>query len=227
MIKDQLAITRSILGGGAPLAYPTAATFAYETLRAWIVDGRIPPGERVELGEVAGRLGLSTTPVRQALQRLEGEGLVTSEPHRGAAARELSRAELEEVYALRRRLEGWAVELACARLDDADRREIGERFARLDAAAPEDYARANREFHARIFQAAGQPLLQRFLAVLWDLSERYRQDYLQRPAQLRRSRADHRRLLELLLAGEPAEAGRLVTAHNERTKEMVLRERYR
>jgi DNA-binding GntR family transcriptional regulator len=206
------------------LSYPTAATFAYETLREWIVSQRVPPGERLELEDLALRLGVSTTPIRQAMQRLESEGLVVSQPHRGTVVRELTADEVEEVYELRRRLEGWAVELACERLDEGDRREIADLVARLDAAGPEDYLDLNRALHFRIFEAARQPLLQRFLTVLWDLSELCRNRLLAQPEQVERSRREHRRLWTLIQAGRADEAARVLREHNERTKEMVLRE---
>lgn len=208
--------------GGGPLPYVTAVEFAYETLREWIASGRLPPGTRVEPGDVAPRVGLSTTPVRQALKRLEGEGLVVLEPHRGALVRTLSAAEVDEVYALRQRLEGWAVELACERLNDDDRRDLAELVQQLDGADAEAYLGLNRAFHFRIFEAARQGLLHRFLAILWDLSELHRNALLARPEAVEQSRHDHRRLWELLQAGRGAEAAALVLEHNERTRAATL-----
>jgi DNA-binding GntR family transcriptional regulator len=104
----------------APGPPPTAEARATETLRAAILAGGLRPGDRVNQEEWAERIGVSAIPVREALRALAGEGLVTYRPRRGYAVTELSLAELEEVYALRRMLETAALErgVGLAGVDD-------------------------------------------------------------------------------------------------------------
>jgi len=95
------------------------AAQAYQHLRAAIVENRYPPGHRLVEQQLAAELGLSRTPVREALRKLEAEGLVVSERNRGAMVRPLSSTEVVDLYGLRIKLESYAVELATERAGDA------------------------------------------------------------------------------------------------------------
>src|SRR5215471_2934498 len=96
------------------------AQHAYEQVRAAIVESRYLPGQRLVEQRIAEELGLSRTPVREALRLLEAEGLVVSERHRGAMVRPLSTTEVVDLYGLRIRLESYAVELATERATEAE-----------------------------------------------------------------------------------------------------------
>ena len=99
-------------------------------MRAAIVENRYPPGQRLVEQRIAEELGLSRTPVREALRMLEAEGLVVSERNRGAMVRPLSPTEVVDLYGLRIRLESYAVEVATERATEA---ELGELVAAADA----------------------------------------------------------------------------------------------
>jgi DNA-binding GntR family transcriptional regulator len=86
---------------------------AREAIQRAILDGSIEPGERVSIERIAGELGVSRTPVREALKALEGDGLIDLEPNRGATVRQLARDDLFHRYAIRGMLEGYAAALAC------------------------------------------------------------------------------------------------------------------
>ncbi len=127
-----------------------------ETLRNDVQTGRYNPGDRITEQEVAARLGVSRTPVREALRRLESEGLVVSLPWRGVVVAELDRSQVLELYAMREVLEGTAARFAAQHADDAEidvMRDILSRQA--DAGDDGDLAaRINRDLHEAIYDAA-------------------------------------------------------------------------
>src|SRR5262245_39037975 len=106
------------------------ATHAYAQVRAAIVENRYPPGQRLVEQRIAEELGLSRTPVREALRMLEAEGLVVSERNRGAMVRPLSPTEVVDLYGLRIRLEAYAVEVATERAAES---ELGQLVDLADA----------------------------------------------------------------------------------------------
>src|SRR5438309_11120403 len=108
------AVTR-ILQEGEPLVR-NASMAATELIREAIVDGRLEPGRRLKEEELARELGISRTPVREALLVLQSEGLVAAEPNRGASVRAHDAADLDDLYQLRALLEGYAARRAAPRI---------------------------------------------------------------------------------------------------------------
>lgn len=133
------------------------ADFVYSSLRAFIRDGRLRPGDRLRETEVADRLGVSRTPVREALRRLESEGLVAYAARRGLIVAELDQQQVTELYALRVILEGGAARLAAQHASEVEVRALRAIVARHADVPPEDLAthvQLNRLFHQAIYQAA-------------------------------------------------------------------------
>jgi len=131
-----------------------------EALRDDIQDGRYAPGDRVTELEVAERLGVSRTPVREALRRLESEGLLVSLPWRGVVVAELDRAQVLELYAMREVLEGTAARFAAQHADAAEI-DLMQDLLEREAAAGDDgtlTARINRDLHEAIYTRRAQPL---------------------------------------------------------------------
>src|SRR5712691_6146739 len=112
-----LAGMAGILDVGAPLAR-NASVAAAELIREAILDGRLQPGERLKEERLARELGISRTPVREALLILQGEGLVEASPNRGATVRTHDADDLDDLYQLRALLEGFATRRAAARVTD-------------------------------------------------------------------------------------------------------------
>lgn len=124
-------------------------------------QGRLAPGDRLRETELAGRFGVSRTPVREAIRRLEAEGIVAHVPRRGATVRRLSRAEIAELYEMRAVLEGTAARLAARAATDfelGDLEDLNRRFAAAEGAG--EAVRLNRLFHAALLDSARN----RFLA---------------------------------------------------------------
>ncbi|WP_436775859.1 GntR family transcriptional regulator [Yinghuangia sp. YIM S09857] len=197
-----------------------AADRAYELLRAGILDGRYAPGERLGEADLADATGASRTPVREALRRLEVEGLVEVAPHRGARVTQWSRADVQEIYDLRLLLESFAAERAAARIGDEDVARLRALTREMDAAARsgvtrdlERLAALNTEFHGLIRAAAASPRLQSMLGAVVQMPlvlttfHRYSED------DLARSSAHHRELVDALAARDPEWARSVMRSH--------------
>jgi DNA-binding GntR family transcriptional regulator len=152
----------SVFARDQPLTRNASAA-AVELIRAAILQGRLPPGHRLKEGELASELGISRTPIREALFVLQAEGLVESAPNRGAAVRAYELDELRDMYDLRAVLEGHAARRAAPRLHEAGIEELRASCDRFAAVAEEGDLTAivseNMFFHEMIHEAAGSTLL--------------------------------------------------------------------
>jgi DNA-binding GntR family transcriptional regulator len=166
-----------------------------EALRTDVLTGVLKPGEQVVQEVIAERHGVSRVPVREALQTLASEGLITHLPHRGYFVTQLSIPDLLEVYRLREVLEAEALRGAIPVLTDADVARVAALATNVDeAAADRDLAAltvANRDFHFAMFDAAGMPRLSRLLRQLWDASDVYRALYFQESVNRARVAREH------------------------------------
>jgi len=118
-----------------------ASLAATELIREAIIDGRLEPGERLKEEELARQLGISRTPIREALLMLQVEGLITAEPNRGATVRAHTSGDHEDLYILRARLGGHAARRAARLVTDADVERLRESCDRFDALSPTDELR--------------------------------------------------------------------------------------
>lgn len=149
----------------------TAHVYVRETLRQDILNGTLPGGTRLAQSEVASRLGVSTTPVREALRDLASEGLVTIDPHRGGFVMDLSRQDVVEIYELRHHIEPLALHLAFPRITN----ELIDRLDQLndEMAATSNLAawvELNRDFHMAMYEAADRKRLISMIRTLQDAS---------------------------------------------------------
>jgi DNA-binding GntR family transcriptional regulator len=143
--------------------------FVYAELRGAIRGRSLLPGERLRETEIADRLGVSRTPVREALKRLEADGLVTFNQPRGLAVNELSQAQVLELYAMREVLEGAAARFAGEQASSLEIDSLKHLLAnQREAKTPEEAATANRRLHDAIAGAAHNDYLLRAMNVLSD-----------------------------------------------------------
>jgi DNA-binding GntR family transcriptional regulator len=142
-----------------------SASNAYDLLLAQIEDGGLPPGTRLREAELAERLQISRTPVREALKRLELQGLVVHEPHHGAIVATLDYGQVAELYLMREVLEGTAARLAAQHATEVEIAVLGEMVERDRAIAgqPLELARTNRLFHRQVRDAARNRFLGQIL----------------------------------------------------------------
>jgi DNA-binding GntR family transcriptional regulator len=143
----------------------SSAFGAYELLLTQIEEGGLPPGTRLREAELAERLRISRTPVREALKRLEMQGLVVHEPHRGAVVAVLDYGQVAELYLMREVLEGTAARLAAQHATDVEIGVLADMVERdrAIAAQPRELARTNRLFHQQVRDAARNRFLNQTL----------------------------------------------------------------
>jgi len=206
-----------ILDEGQPPLTRNASVAATELIRQAIIDGRLVPGQRLKEEELARELGISRTPVREALLFLQAEGLVESIPNRGATVRAYAPEEIEEMYQLRALLEGYAARQAAGRIsrDELRRlRESNERFASLRAADDVvDLIRENLVFHGTILDAAGSERLGSMVRKVIELPLVYKAYYWYSPEQKLISDHYHRQLANALEARDAERAELIMKEH--------------
>lgn len=215
----------SVKASSLPLALapaPTRSTFAYEQLRQWILHGDLAGGERLDQEQLAETLGISRTPLRQALQQLEADGLVEHRPYQGVVVTALSIADLDDVYATRRAVEGMLAAESSARAQPAafdDVEQLLEQQAQALQAGDSDeldFVELDRVFHTRLYGLTAFRNALEILDRLLDLSQRYAQVYAREPRGRQQSIDEHRRILEACRLGDAETARRLTEQHIER-----------
>jgi DNA-binding GntR family transcriptional regulator len=186
-------------------------------LRRLVVEGEFSPGERLVEEHLARRIGTSRTPIREALHRLEQEGLVERRRTGGYRVRPISAQEVEEVSGVRAALESYAVELAAGRLgpEHLERLEcnVADFAAALERGDRKALVKLNTDFHQMLYDLAGSQLLTRLISDLAEALRRFRVALLSDPAMAARSLADHRAMLEALRAGRTGEAVEACRSH--------------
>ena len=190
-----------------------------DVVRQSIIDGRLKPGETVSISDLATDLGVSHSPVREALQRLSGQGLVELRPARTAVVAPLAMDDLEEIYRLCKLNEVDAVARACPDLTDDDIAEL-ERQLEVIAGEPLDSAEfwtAHDAFHLGLMRPVASPRLERLFRQLWEARERYvRLDLADGPSDLLRAAGDrHRKLLDVARTHDGEAMGRALLEHLE------------
>ena len=196
----------------------TKAEAVYLETRSRILKGTLAPGSAVNQEALAADLGVSITPLREALRRLEMEGLIRLEAHRTMSIAPLTSRELDEMYAIRTELDPLAAGLAASNVSEAQL-EIIYQLARQKAANdPVLQLERNRGFHRAVYSSCGNNALINLLEQLWDRTDRYRL-ILIREELLRRSTSqqEHIDLANALAARKADLAARLMRVHIERS----------
>jgi DNA-binding GntR family transcriptional regulator len=214
------------LHDGAPLTR-NASSAATELIRQAIIDGRLPPGRRLKEEELARELGISRTPVREALLMLHAEGLVDAAPNRGAAVRSHSVKDLDDLYQLRAVLEGYATRRAATRLSDetiGGLRASCERFdGLLDALAEmTDLVQENLLFHQTILDHAGSERLTSMVRQVIELPLVYRSYVWYSPEQQRISAHYHRQIVRALEQRDADRAELIMKEHVFEARDLLL-----
>jgi DNA-binding GntR family transcriptional regulator len=171
-----------------------------ETIREAILKGTLKPGEKVAEPELAERFGISRTPIREAFRQLESEGYLTVIPRKGAVVAALSEQDVQEFYAIKSILEGYAAELAAARLSDKEIERLVTINERLKKLAKEGdvkvFFRVHNEFHELFLRASGNSKLYELVQQLGLKFNRLRMASLSVEGRMAISVAEHDRLLE-------------------------------
>ena len=152
----------------------TIQNAVYEELLEGVLSGRISPGEKLTIENIAKLMGVSLTPVRVALQRLEVENFIRIGKNRRITVTELSANNLLELLEIRLMLECYAAEKACKRRSEESVIQLTAINDKCDAAeTPDAYLQANREFHRIIYSEANMPMLEEIISLLWKRASPY------------------------------------------------------
>jgi DNA-binding GntR family transcriptional regulator len=185
-----------------------------ETIREAILKGTLRAGEKVAEPELAERFGISRTPIREAFRQLESEGYLTVIPRKGAVVTSLSERDVEEFYAIKSILEGYAARIAAERLSDRDLERLESINDRLEQLAREGdiktYFRVHNEFHELFIRASGNEKLIELIGQLMMKFNRLRMASLSLPGRMEISVQEHRKILEAFAIHDGERADNLV-----------------
>ncbi|HSG18564.1 MAG TPA: GntR family transcriptional regulator [Anaerolineae bacterium] len=185
-------------------------------MRTAILRGTFKPGEKLDQQQISADLGVSPSPVRQALRTLAAEGLVTIIPNRGATVTERSIEELEELQFIRRMLEGAAARRGAPRMDDSRLESLAAILDKAEKTSDfEEILALNNEFHAAIYSAFPQPTLMRHIQQLRNRVAPYNRVYLESAGSKEVALAGHRRIYEACIRRDGKQAEEETSKHLE------------
>lgn len=199
----------------------------FKTLRQAILTGEFMPGERLMEISLAKRLGVSRTPVREAIRKLELEGLVVMIPRKGAAVARITVSDLKDVLEVRCHLEEFAASLACERIDDEEIHEL-----KLALQAFEDaikvknlklIAERDVEFHDVIFKATKNKRLLQIINNLREQIYRYRIEYIKDFDYHEVLVKEHRQIVDTILRGDKEAASHIMRTHIYNQETIVIK----
>lgn len=206
-------------------SHMTKTALAVEALRTAILRGEIAQDEPLTVGRIAQRLGMSQTPVREAIRTLQAEGLLRHEPHHTAAVTQYTAKDIHDIFQMRADLESQATRLAVSRLSDADIAQLeAVQAAMREAAAHDDTQRLNRlnaEWHLLIYSAADNRVLLEVVQHLWR-KFMFEVNWIL-PGHSERSLQQHERFLVAIRARNADDAAQLIREHIQRGEEAALR----
>jgi DNA-binding GntR family transcriptional regulator len=203
----------------------------YQALRSALLDGKFAIGERIFEAEVAQMLGVSRVPVREAVRRLQQDGLLEVRPRSGIYVASVSQDEADDIYRIRAALEGAAAGLAAERISDSELEALGRVLKRQEAASRKAshnsgsqsrvVARAD-EFHRAVHGYARSPRLYELLELIYAQVMHFRSITLSVPGRAEAATHGHEELYDALKRHDSAEAERLMRGHIDSARRLLL-----
>ncbi|MDO4292459.1 MAG: GntR family transcriptional regulator [Eubacteriales bacterium] len=198
----------------------------FNTLRRSILTGELKPGERLMEIHLADKLGVSRTPIREAIRKLELEGLVTMIPRRGAEVAQITEKNLRDVLEVRRALDALAVELACERITEEELtqlRQACEHFIQVTREGnANQVARADVDLHDIILRASGNERLMQMISKLSQQMYRYRLEYVKDANNYERLIEEHRRIYEAIRSRDKEKGAEAIKNHIDNQEKAVI-----
>ncbi|MEM7735292.1 MAG: GntR family transcriptional regulator [Deinococcota bacterium] len=183
------------------LQHDTLLTRVTNRLRKLILTNQIKAGERLKQDDIARLLGVSRTPVREAIRQLETEGLITTLPYKGAVVTRVSEEELEDIYQIRIALEARATRLACHNMTPKDIEVLEQIVANMHLESTEGRAeqslQVNRQFYQYLFSLSNRPQLFELTMNYLDKANRFRQQFFYDESQQQHTVQVHVTLIAL------------------------------
>ncbi|MEM8794970.1 MAG: GntR family transcriptional regulator [Pseudomonadota bacterium] len=198
---------------------PLTADIVYKVLHKRISDGEVKPGERLREAAIAEEFQLSRTPVREALRRLETEGLVIHQPHKGMVVRKLDHRAVTELYLMREVLEGTAAGLASRHASDAEIETLFAMVSEQEATHGDgtgdgrEAARLNKNFHRALYLGAHNRYLMQMLDGLSTSMALLGRTTLSLPERQQKAVEEHRAIIEAIAARDPESAEKAARLH--------------
>lgn len=218
MLNDSLKVSMS--------EYLPLRDVVFNTLRQAILRGELEPGERLMEIALAQKLGVSRTPIREAIRKLELEGLVVMVPRKGAEVADITEKDLRDVLEVRTALEALSIELAIKNMTEEDFEAL--RMANEDFRALSDgnelikLAEADVAFHEIIYIATNNNRLIQIINNLREQMYRYRLEYIKDASARPRLIEEHQEIIDAMLAKDVERAKKAITRHVENQEENVL-----
>jgi len=206
---------------------PNLRERVYKALKEMIIIQEIPPGEKLDEDSLASQLGVSRTPVRESLYRLENEGIVKIIPRRGAFIVKHSKESINEILSVREVLEGLSAREAASHITDAALEvleSLSEKFSESNVRLlSKEYLQVDVKFHKTIIEASKNEWLISLMNILNDHIQMLRLRTVTFQGRPEQSLSEHRRILEALKAGDPLLAESLMREHINNVRESYLK----
>lgn len=207
-------------------AYLPLRDVVFHTLREAILKGELKPGERLMELQLASKLGVSRTPIREAIRMLELEGLAVTKPRKGAEVARMTEKDMEDVLKIRKALDELAVGLACDNITEEELKQMYVALKNFEESARsgdvKQIAQADVEFHDSIYQAADNPKLVTMLNNLREQMYRYRVEYLKNESIYPRLIEEHQGIYDGLKRKDKEAVVEIVSHHVE-NQEIVVK----
>jgi DNA-binding GntR family transcriptional regulator len=206
--------------------YKPLRELVFESLREAIIAGQLKPGERMMEIQLAEEMGVSRTPIREAIRKLELEGLVVMVPRKGAYVAGLSLKDVAEVFEIRRALEGLASELAADRITEAELENL-ERYLvkiaeEIEVGDLNKVVDTDTDFHTLLYQASRNQRLSLIISNLREQIQRFRATSLAIPGRMKEALEEHRQIVEAISSRDGETARRLAQEHIENAENSLM-----
>ena len=198
---------------------------AYTAIRDAIISGKLSPATPVSEAQLQQMLAISRTPIREALQRLAAENLVTLSPNKGAVVTSIGVEDCQDAFAVREMLEGLATSLAARRMPRPELDSLAaeyERLGRLPSPPESDFVAFGLRLHATIQRTCGSPRLIHLLALIRQEMERLGSYQLKAPGRIKQSFSEHGEIIAVLRSADPARAEAAMRRHVRLSAEAAL-----
>lgn len=205
--------------------YKPLGEVVFDYLRNAILSGELKPGERLMEVTIAEQLGVSRTPVREAIRKLEKEKFVIMIPRKGAYVADLTKKDILEVLEIRKELEGFAAELAATRMEEQEIEKLGEILSDfnlcMDAMDKKRMIETDNAFHSTIFEATKNSRLMHMIYDLHDQFQRFRLIYFSEFSNFKEIQASHIRIYNAIINKDAETARTEAESHVDLIRELV------
>ena len=206
-------------------AYLPLRDVVFNTLREAILKGELKPGERLMELQLAAKLGVSRTPIREAIRMLEQEGLAVTIPRKGAEVARMTEKDMEDVLQIRDALDELAASIACEQISEEELAELRHTMHEFEESTKtgdvKRIAEADVRFHDIIYHATRNVKLENMLNNLREQMYRYRIEYLKDQQVYEKLLSEHEEIIRHIEKGEKDEAARVVSRHIENQAQAV------